>query len=70
MGTVGAEESWEYRSDVIANDTMLVSQRTVCVWERGDMGKEEESRDAHMQRYIIIIFPISIIDKCSMNFAH
>lgn len=69
MGAVGVEESWEYRSDVIAYDTMLVSQHTVCVWERGDMGREEESRDLHIQRYIIISFPISITDKASVNFA-
>lgn len=50
MGVVGVEESWEHRSDVIAHDTILVSQRTVCVWEIGDMGKEEESGDLHIQR--------------------
>lgn len=33
MGAVGVEESWEYRSDVIAYVTMLVSQHTVCVRE-------------------------------------
>ena len=44
MGAVGVEESWEYRSDVIAYDTMLVSQHTVCVWETrryGEGGREQ-----------------------------
>lgn len=43
MGAVGVQESWEYRSDVIAYDTMLVSQHTVCVWERryGEGGREQ-----------------------------
>ncbi len=69
MGAVGVEGNGECRSDVIAYDTMLVSQHTVCEWERGNMGREEESRDLHIQRYIIIIFPISIGDKCGVNSA-
>ena len=33
------------------------------------MGREYWSGDLHIQRYIIIIFLVSIVDKCGVNFA-
>lgn len=52
MGAVGVEESWEYRSDVIAYDTMLVS---LCVGERryGEGGREQGLAHTEMHHHYL-----------------
>lgn len=68
-------ESRKAGSDVMTYDAMLVEQHTVGVWEGGRGGERYgggspgSARDSHMEKYIIIIFPVPIAHKCGVNFA-
>lgn len=81
MGAVGVKESWEYRSDVIAHDTIACKSACVCVcvWER-ERERVEIRTEGGIERgglthteihhhYPPPPFPVSIVDKCCVNFA-
>lgn len=69
MGAVGVGGSWEYRSDVITYDTACKSAHAVCGREAMRRRKKRAATYTYTDTSSLS-FLISVVDKCSVNFAH